>query len=61
VSGSDRQAIEDALGTLKGLLADQNADLDDMKRATERLSIAVYKIAELMYNSTANKDFADGQ
>ena len=33
---------------------------DEMKKAIERLSIAVYKIAELMYNATANKDYSGG-
>ena len=31
-----------------------------MKKAIERLSIAVYKIAELMYNATARQGFQFG-
>jgi molecular chaperone DnaK len=60
VSADDRQTIDEALKTLKDLVGDPNAEIDDIKRATEKLSIAVYKIAELMYNATANKDFVGG-
>jgi molecular chaperone DnaK len=57
VNGDDRQAIETALKDLKDLIAMADADPEDIKKASERLSIAVYKIAELMYNSAANRDF----
>jgi molecular chaperone DnaK len=57
VSGSDRETIEAALKELKELVANPDAELDAIKKATERLSIAVYKIAELMYNTTANREF----
>jgi molecular chaperone DnaK len=57
VSKDDRRVIEDTLQVLKDLVADPNAEIDDIKRSTEKLSIAVYKIAELMYNASANKDF----
>ena len=61
VSSSDRETIEESLKTLKDLVADSNSQADDIKRAIERLSIAVYKIAELMYNASANKDFVGGK
>ncbi len=60
VPEDDRATIEDSLRTLKALIADPNADLDDLKRASERLSIAVYKIAESMYNTSAGKEFGSG-
>jgi molecular chaperone DnaK len=61
VSQSDRETIEDALATLKALVGKQDADTDELKRAIERLSIAVYRIAELMYNVSAKTDYADRQ
>jgi molecular chaperone DnaK len=60
VSQTDRETIDDALATLKELIAKPDADIDEMKKAIERLSIAVYKIAELMYNATASKDYSGG-
>ena len=60
VSQSDRETIDDALATLKALAAKPDAELDEMKKAIERLSIAVYKIAELMYNATASRDYSGG-
>ena len=57
VTGSDRETIEESLRQLKEIMASPEAPLDDIKKATERLSIAVYKIAELMYTSTANREF----
>jgi molecular chaperone DnaK len=61
VSANDRETIEESLKALKDLVADSSSQADDIKRASERLSIAVYKIAELMYNASANKDFAGGK
>jgi molecular chaperone DnaK len=61
VSAEDRQMIEESLKSLKELLATPDADPGDIRKASERLSIAVYKIAELMYNATANKDFVGGK
>jgi hypothetical protein len=52
--------IEESLRTLKALVAGQDADLDEVKRASERLSIAVYKIAESMYNTSAGRDSGSG-
>lgn len=56
VDESDRMIIEDALAELKSLL-EKSDDLDEIKKATEKLSTAVYKIAELMYNSTPDDSF----
>jgi molecular chaperone DnaK len=61
VSGSDRETIDQTLKTLKDLIAMSDADPEDIKKAIERLSIAVYKIADLMYNATTNKDFVGGK
>jgi molecular chaperone DnaK len=60
VSDADREMIEESLRTLKALVAGQDADLDEVKRASERLSIAVYKIAESMYNTSAGRDSGSG-
>jgi molecular chaperone DnaK len=61
VSANDRQMIEESLKSLKELVAKGDAEPDDIRRAIERLSVAVYKIAELMYSATANKDFNGGK
>lgn len=58
VNGDDRMTIETALKALKDLVAKPDAEPGEIKKASERLSIAVYKIAELMYNSAASRDFA---
>jgi len=50
IDDNDKRMIEDALADLKSLL-EKSEDLDEIKKATEKLSTAVYKIAELMYNS----------
>jgi len=57
IDGTDKRVIEDALGDLKELMEKDDADLDEIKKATEKLSTAVYKIAELMYNSSADEGF----
>jgi molecular chaperone DnaK len=60
VSQSDRETIDDALSTLKALAAKPDFEIDEVKKAIERLSIAVYKIAELMYNASASRDYSGG-
>jgi molecular chaperone DnaK len=60
VSEEDRSIIEESLRQLRELVAAPDADLGEIKRASERLSIAVYKIAEVMYNTSAGKDFEGG-
>jgi molecular chaperone DnaK len=57
IDEADRATISDSLATLRELLGTPGAEPDDIKKATERLSIAVYKIAELMYNASASKDY----
>ncbi len=61
IDESDRESITASLEKLKELLADQNVDLGDLRKATESLSAAVYRIAELMYNTTASEDFVGGE
>jgi len=56
IDDSDRRIIEDALAELKSLL-EKSEDIEEIKRATEKLSTAVYKIAELMYNSTPGDNY----
>jgi len=57
IDETDKHVIEEALSDLKELMEKDDADLDEIKKATEKLSTAVYKIAELMYNSSADKGF----
>jgi molecular chaperone DnaK len=57
IDDNDRESITASLEKLKELLENQHADPADLRRATESLSAAVYRIAELMYNSTASEDF----
>ena len=61
IDEDDRTNINASLEKLKELLADPNVDLSDLRRATESLSAAVYRIAELMYNTTASEDFVGGE
>ena len=60
IEEEDRVSITASLEKLKELLADQEADLGELRKATESLSAAVYRIAELMYNTTASDDFVGG-
>ena len=53
IDESDREGIVASLEKLKDLLKDTNADLDEVRKASESLSAAVYRIAELMYNTTS--------
>ena len=61
IDDSDREGIIASLEKLKELLKDTNADLDDVRKASESLSAAVYRIAELMYNSTSGDGFTGGE
>ena len=56
IDESDREGIIASLEKLKDLLKDTNAELDDVRKASESLSAAVYRIAELMYNTTSGDD-----
>jgi molecular chaperone DnaK len=55
IEEGDKSRINQALLDLKDTL--ETGDADDIRKATEKLSAAVYRIAELMYNTTANKEF----
>ena len=57
IDETDKRIIEEALSDLKELMEKDDAELDEIRKATEKLSTAVYKIAELMYNSSADKGF----
>ena len=61
IDDRDREGISASLEKLKELLKDTNADLDDVRKASESLSAAVYRIAELMYNSTSGDGFTGGE
>ena len=61
IDEDDRVSITASLEKLKELLKDQGADISDIRRATESLSAAVYRVAELMYNTTASEDFVGGE
>lgn len=55
IDEEDKTRITQALHDLKDNL--ETEDADDIRKATEQLSAAVYRIAELMYNTTSNKEF----
>jgi molecular chaperone DnaK len=56
ISEDDKRGIESDLKKLKKLIKSDKADLKEIKKGTETLSVAVYKIAELMYQSTDEQD-----
>ncbi|MCK4236633.1 MAG: Hsp70 family protein, partial [Candidatus Krumholzibacteria bacterium] len=60
ISKEDRESIDIELEKLKELMK-SDADNDEIKKATETLSTEVYKIAELMYHSTASSEFVGGE
>jgi molecular chaperone DnaK len=49
----DRMNIEESLHELKDLVNSEDAEPEDIRRSSENLSTAVYKIAELMYHHTS--------
>jgi molecular chaperone DnaK len=61
IDEDDRVGITASLETLKELLKNPDADLEEVRKASESLSAAVYRIAELMYNSTAGDGFTGGE
>ena len=61
ISKEDKEQIEMALKDLKKLMKKKEEDIDEIKKATETLSTAVYKIAELMYNTTAKQEFVGSE
>lgn len=60
IEEDDKQRITESLLDLKELVR-SSEDIEEIKKATEKLSTAVYRIAELMYNATASKDFIGGE
>jgi molecular chaperone DnaK len=58
IDEEDKESIRVSLEKLKELLNDKNADILELKKSSESLSAAVYRIAELMYNSSTSEDFA---
>jgi molecular chaperone DnaK len=59
IPDDDRELIRESLKELKEIIASEEPDPDDIRRATENLSSAVYKVAELMYHTTTGSDFID--
>ncbi len=55
IEEEDKTRITQALIDLKDML--DKGDVEDLRKATERLSAAVYKIAEMMYNTTSTEGF----
>ncbi len=55
IGEEDKARITQALVDLKDML--DKGDVGDLRKATERLSAAVYKIAEMMYNTTSTEGF----
>ena len=56
ISDDDKMGIESDLKELKKLVKSDKSDLKEIKKGTETLSVAVYKIAESMYQSTVEQD-----
>ncbi|MBU8920442.1 MAG: molecular chaperone DnaK [Bacteroidales bacterium] len=52
ITGSDEERIMTCLQELKDLLAEDSPDSDEIRKSSQSLSAAVYKIAELMYHSS---------
>jgi molecular chaperone DnaK len=55
IEEGDKTRITQALVDLKDML--NKGDVEELRKATERLSAAVYKIAEMMYNTTSTEGF----
>ena len=56
IPADDKERIESSLSELKDMLKADDSDYDEIRKASEKLSTDVYKIAELMYNSTSGND-----
>lgn len=56
----DVERIDRNMHDLKDLLKEESPDQDEVRKATQALSVAVYKIAELMYHSTAGDGVISG-
>ncbi|MBN2071556.1 MAG: molecular chaperone DnaK [Candidatus Krumholzibacteriota bacterium] len=53
----DKENIELSLGELRELLKEKDADTDEIRKSSQKLSAAVYKIAELMYHSSTSEEY----
>ena len=53
----DKEKIELSLAELKELLKESDSDPDEIRKSSQNLSAAVYKIAELMYHSTSSEEY----
>ncbi len=60
IPGDDVERIDRNMHELKDLLKEESPDQDEVRKATQALSVAVYKIAELMYHSTAGDGVISG-
>ncbi|MBN1165394.1 MAG: molecular chaperone DnaK, partial [Candidatus Krumholzibacteriota bacterium] len=56
ISEEDHINIKDNLEDIKSLLKSDETDLNDIKKATEKLSASVYRIAELMYHTSSSDE-----
>ena len=61
ISSDDKAKIEEKLSSLKKTLENQDASTDEIKKGTEELQTASYKLAEEIYKSAeANKSANPG-
>ena len=61
ISSDDKAKIEEKLSSLKKTLENQDASIDEIKKGTEELQTASYKLAEEIYKSAeANKSANPG-
>ena len=60
IAEEDRVKIDTALAELKELMKSKDPDVKEVKKKTETLSVSVYKIAEIMYSTSAREDFLEG-
>ncbi|MCD6379755.1 Hsp70 family protein, partial [bacterium] len=56
ISDEDKRSTESGLEELKKLLKSDKSDIKEINDMKETLSVAVYKIAESMYQSTSEQD-----
>ncbi len=60
IPDNDKDRITRHMQELKDLMKGESPDPGEIRKATQSLSAAVYKIAELMYHSTASDGFIAG-
>ena len=56
----DKEKIELSLAELKELLKKSDSDPDEIRKLSQNLSTAVYKIAEMMYHSSSAEESVAG-